>query len=81
MRTALILFLLCFPAYAQAPDYRLCDCEGHCANVTADGELEVSSTNDNTSVQDCDSTQKDFRISDDDGHVANITSTGELETA
>lgn len=64
-----------------APDYRICDCEGDCVNVTASGELEVTSSNDNTSVQDCDSTQKDFRISDDDGDVANVTSTGELETA
>ena len=81
MRTFLFLVLFCFPAYAQAPDRRICDCEGDCANITASGELEVSSTNDNTAVQDCDSTQKDFRISDNEGHVANVTSTGELETA
>lgn len=82
MRWLFLLFLFPVTAFsAVAPDRRICDCEGDCVNITSAGELEVSSTNDNTAVQDCDSTQKDFRISDNDGHVANVTATGELETA
>jgi hypothetical protein len=78
----LVIFLACsFNLYAATPDYRICDCEGDCALISSSGELMVSSSNDNTTVQSCDSSQKDFRITDNDGDVASISSTGVLQTS
>lgn len=74
------VFLLIFveSLFCAAPDKRICDCDGDCAEISAAGELMISSINEGprTAGSPC---QADRRISDNDGDVAQITSTGLLQ--
>lgn len=76
-----LMMSLSLPAFAVAPDRRICDCDGDCAAITADGKLMVSSTNEGRRTADTKPCQPDKRLSDNDGDVAAISADGTLQTA
>jgi len=78
-RVFLILFatlLVPLLAFAAAPDRRISDGDGDVADITSDGKLQLSFSDDGTQAS---GGAEDMRVSDSDGTVADISSTGTLQ--
>ena len=77
-----ILLMLCFTAFAvnpvnaaNTPDHRICDGDGHCLDIAADGSVYASTTNDGEGVI---AGAHDIRISDGSGDVLDINADGSI---
>jgi hypothetical protein len=75
-----LTLILCFTAFAvnpvnasNTPDHRICDGDGHCLDIAADGSVYISTA---VEVPIITSGSHDIRVSDADGHVLDIRSDG-----